>query len=136
MNQIKIGYRATGQRGHLISNLERGLVFGANHPHPTDFHFHDLKVNHAAADLLLGQLHIYRLIAGVLVHRLQGPLRLSYVVQRFIRPQIGINRALDIACLQHGITTHDVLINGHRCRDRRPGGIRFSTLLRPCQRTD
>jgi len=70
-----------------------------------------LQEHNAVGDLLFGQVHVHRLVAAFLINGLQGFTRGLDVGQRAVRAQVGVDGALDVAGLQHGIAPHDVLVD-------------------------
>src|SRR3546814_7535825 len=61
------------------------IMFGAHHPHASDLGLGHLPKNNAAGDLLLGQVHEHRLVAALVVDRLQGVARRFDVLERALR---------------------------------------------------
>ncbi|MNL09743.1 hypothetical protein D3C87_1305150 [compost metagenome] len=135
----EVGHGAFLQRRHLLAYLARGVVLGAHHAHAAHARLADLQEHDAAADLLLGQLDIDRLVALGLVGRRERVARALDVLHGAVRAQERPDCPLDRADVEHGIAAHDVLVDVdtprrlRRLRRLRRSRRSHCGLLRACQ---
>ncbi len=74
--------------------------------------------HHAATDLLLRQLHVDRLVARLLVQRIDSIACFLDIGQGLCRAEEGFHRAFNVPGVEHGIAAHDVFIDVHAGRRR------------------
>ena len=77
-----------------------------------------LQQHHTRIDLLFGQFHVHRLVAGLLVQRVDCITRLLDIGERFAGAEERFDCALDLPRIEHGVAAHDVLVDVHRGRWR------------------
>ena len=113
------------QRRDVVANVQRRIVFGADHAHPANLGFTDLQIDDAIGHGLLGQLDEHRLIAAFLIGLLQRIARAFDVAQGFLRAEKRVDRFFDRPRIKHGITAHEVFVDV----DQTLRGGRFCALL-------
>lgn len=89
LNLGEVRYLAFFQRRDVVANIQRRIVFGADHTHPADLGFADLQVDDAVGHRLLRQLDEHRLIATLLIGLLQGVPRAFDIREGFCGPRNG-----------------------------------------------
>ena len=99
------------QRRHVVAEVQRRIMFGADHPHPSDLGFADLQIDDAVRYRLLRQLDEHRLIAAFLIGLLQRITRAFDVGQRFLRAEKRVHRLFNRPCIEHRIAAHEVFVD-------------------------
>jgi len=116
---VEIRYLALGQRRHAFADASGRFVAGADHAQLADRRLLHLQQHHAATDLLLGKLDVDRLIARLLIERMDRIARLLDIGQGLARAEERFHRALNAPGIEHGIAAHDVFVDVHAGRRRR-----------------
>ena len=110
------------QRRDVVADVQRRIVFGANHPHPADLGFADLQVDDAVGHRLLRQFDEHRLVAALLIGLLQRIAGAFDVAHGLLRAEKRVHRLFNGPGIEHGVAAHEVFVDVHQTLRRSAGG--------------